>query len=67
MMCVCVLTISKEDGDMGRRSCFLSVLDFFFPNFACLFEEFLFDGFSEEGLVFEHSAGLLNDICEAEM
>ena len=67
MMCVCMLMISKEDRGMGRRLCFLSVVDFFFPNFACLFEEFLFNGFSEEGLVFEHSVGLLNDICEVEM
>ena len=67
MMYVYVLTISKEDGGIGRRSCFLSVLNFFFPNFACLFEEFLFNGFSEEGLMFEHSVGLLNDICEVEM
>ena len=47
--------------------CVKSVLDLFFPNFACLFEEFLFDGFSEEHLVFEHSAGLLDDSCEVEM
>ena len=33
------------------------VLDFFFPNFDCLFEEYLFNGFSEEGLVFECGAG----------
>ena len=66
-MCVCMLTISKEDRGMGRRWCFPSVSDFFFPNFACLFVELLFDGFSEEGLVFEHSAGLLDDICEVEM
>ena len=52
---------------MGRRWCFPSVSDFFFPNFACLFVELLFDGFSEEGLVFEHSVGLLDDICEVEM
>ena len=64
MMLVTYITSRLPDKAPGK---FPTVLDFFFPNFACLFEEFLFDGFSEEGLVFEHSAGLLDDICEVEM
>ena len=40
----------------------------FLPKFCLLvFEEFLFNGFSEESLGFEHSVGLLDDICEVEM
>ena len=68
-MCVCMLTIPEEDGGVGRMYCSLGVLDFF-PTFDCFFEEFLFDGSSEEGLVlaeFECGAGLLDDIYEVEM
>ena len=50
MMCVCMLMTSKEDGGP-------CVLDFFFPNFDCLIEDYLFNGFSEEGLVFEYGVG----------